>query len=289
MQLAGVCVSRDRINNPSPSRAAALERLRGPRIAAGLAGASGLRLLVDGVLRPVIALGEGSMRGRAVACVVSKRQPDGRLTPAPAESLNPVDLERLDLAVMEKTFEALVPTLEGERPQLLVLPLSWSSLRAERSRRKLLRLAASGQVRLRSLILCEVTGVESGTPHSALREAAGQLQPIFRGVLARATPNRRAIRDLTDCGFTGATVEAADLGETEDAEAMLRTVLALRKIGPGLLVHAVRSVASLTAVRAAGASWASLDIVPGAQESARLAAHTKTAAGETPAAALIES
>lgn len=289
MQLAGVCVSRDQTNNPSPSRVAALERLRGPKIAAGLAGASGLRLLVDGVLRPVIALGEGSMRGRAAAYVVSKQQPDGRRTPAPAESLNPVDLERLDLAVMEKAFEASDPTPEGERPRLLVLPLSWSSLRTERSRRKLLRLAASGQVRLRCLILCEVTGVESGTPHSALREVAGQLQPIFRGVLARAKPNRRVIRDLTDCGFTGATIEAADLGATEDAEVMLRAVLALQKIGPGLLVHAVRSVASLTAVRAAGASWASLDIVPGAMESARLAAHTKTAAGETPAAALIES
>jgi len=47
----------------------------------------------------------------------------------------------------------------------------------------------------------------------------------------------------------------------------------------------VRSVAGLTAVRAAGASWASLDIVPGARESAHLAAHTKTAAGETPTAA----
>lgn len=287
--MAEVCVSRDQTNNPPSSRAAALERLRGPKIGVSLAGSSGLRLLVDGVLRPVIALGEGSLRGRAATCAVSKQQPDGRLTPAPAETLNAVDLERLDLALMEKAFETFAPTPEGERPQLLVLPLSWSSLRTLRSRRRLLRLAASGQVRLRSLILCEVTGVEPGTPHSALREVAGQLQPIFRGVLARATPNRRVIRDLTDCGFTGATVDAADLGETEDAEAMLRAVLALQKIGPGLLVHAVRSVASLTAVRAAGASWASLDIVPGAVESARLAAHAKTAAGETPAAAMIES
>jgi hypothetical protein len=59
----------------------------------------------------------------------------------------------------------------------------------------------------------------------------------------------------------------------------------LQKIGPGVLVHAVRSVAGLTAVRAAGAAWASLDITPGAAESARLADITKAAAGETPTAA----
>ena len=103
-------------------------------------------------------------------------------------------------------------------------------------------------------------------------------------MLARASPNRKVIKDLTDCGFTGATVEAADLGETENAGAMLRTVLALQRIGPSVLVHAVRSVAGLTAVRAAGANWASLDIVPGGLESAKLAAITKTAAGETPTA-----
>lgn len=274
----------DRSDVKPNARVAALEKLRGPKIAASLAGSSGLRLHLSGVLRPLIALGEGVLRGRAASCFVSEQQPDGRLAPVVGRSFNAVDLERLDLAVMEKAFAATEPTPEGERPPLLVLPLSWPSLRNVRSRRRLLRLAAEGQVRLRNLILCEVTGVEPGTPQAALREMTGQVQPIFRGVLARTTPSRKAIRELVDCGFTGATVEAAALGDTEDAPAMLRTILALQKIGPGVLVHAVRSVAGMTAVRAAGASWASLDIVPGAQESAKLAAITKTAAGETPTA-----
>lgn len=271
-------------NDAVSARTAALEHLRGPKVTAILAGSSGRPLHLDGVLRPVIALGEGVLRGRAASCRVHAQQPDGRFTPVEPRALNAIDLERLDLAMMEKAFAATVPTPEGERPSLLVLPLSWSSLRTPATRRKLLRLAAEGQVRLRALIVCEVSGVETGTPQAALREMAGQVQPIFRGVLARATPNRRVIKDLTDCGFTGATVEATDLGDAEDAPAMLRTVLALQKIGSGVLVHAVRSVTGMTAVRAAGASWASLDIVPGALESAKLAAITKTAAGETPTA-----
>ena len=263
----------------------ALERLRGPKIAISMAGASGRPLLARGFLRPVIALGEGALRGRAGAYVVSEQQPDGRLAPVTGSALNAIDQERLDLAVIEKAFSVAEPMAEGGRPPLLVLPLSWSSVRNSRSRRKLLRLAAEGQVKLRNLPVCEITGIETGTPQAALREATGQLQPIFRGVFARATPDRRVIKDLTDCGFTGATVEAAALADAENEAAMLRTVLALQKIGPGVLVHAVRSVAGLTAVRAAGASWASLDLVPGASESASLAAHTKTAAGETPTAA----
>jgi hypothetical protein len=266
------------------ARAAALEDLRGPQFEAGLAGSSGARLQLSGVLRPVIALGDGVLRGRAVSRTVSLAQPDGRLSPATDRQLNAIDLERLDIAVMEKAFAATAVTPPGERPPLLILPLSWSSLRSAPTRRKLLRLAAAAQVRLRNLALCEVIGVEPGTPPSALREAAGQLQPIFRGVLARATPDRKVIRDLSGCGFGGATVEAADLGDAADAAAMLRTVLALQKIGPSVMVHAVRSVTGLSAVRAAGANWASLDIVPGALESLKLAAETKTAAGETPTA-----
>lgn len=259
-----------------------LERLRGPKIAIALAGSSGRPLRAGGFLRPVIALNEGALRGRAATYVVTEQQPDGRLAPIVSSALNAIDQERLDLAVIERAFASAEPLAESGRPPLLVLPLSWSSMRNSRTRRKLLRAAAEGQVKLRNLPVCEITGIEAGTPQAALREATGQLQPIFRGVLARATPNRRVMRDLTDCGFTGATVEAAALADAEDEAAMLRTVLALQKIGPGVLVHAVRSVAGLTAVRAAGASWASLDIVPGASESASLAAHTKTAAGEIP-------
>ncbi|MDP1739149.1 MAG: hypothetical protein Q8L23_17125 [Caulobacter sp.] len=278
-------MSRDQGDTTEKVRDAALERLRGPRIAATMAGASGRRLFAEGFLRPVIALGEGAKRGRVASYIVSEQQPDGRKTPVVVATLNPVDLERLDLAMIERAFASAEPMAEGERPPLLFLPLSWSSLRNSRTRRKILRLAAEGQVKLRNLAVCEITGIESGTPQSALREATGQLQPIFRGVLARAAPTARGIRELTDCGFTGATVEAAALGAAEDETAMLRIVLALQKIGPGVLVHAVRSVAGLTAARAAGASWASLDIVPGARESALLAAQTKTAAEETPTAA----
>ncbi|MDP1630508.1 MAG: hypothetical protein Q8L66_03725 [Caulobacter sp.] len=268
------------------ARNAALERLRGPGFGASLAGASGRMLHVDGVIRPLLALNEGVMRGGAASFGLKEQQPDGSRTPMQTKGLNTVDLERIDLAVVDRAFAAFPVAAAGDRPPLLILPLSWSSLRNSRTRRRLLRLAAAGQLQARNIAFCEVTDIEPGTPQSVLREVTGQLQPIFRGVLARVTTDRKAIKALTDCGFVGAAVEANDLGRDEDEGAMLRAVLALQKIGPTVLAHAVRSVTGLTAVRAAGARWASLEIVPGALGSRSLAAHAKAAAGETPAAAL---
>lgn len=268
------------------ARSAAIARISGPRIAAGLSGASGRPLLVEGVLRPVIALGEGALRGRAAAVTVAQQQSDGRFAVRPLEGLNAVDLERIDFAVAEKALAAAEPGETGKRPPILFLPLSWSTARNAAARRRLLKLAAAGQVERRMIAVCEVVGLEPGVPASVLREVVGGMQPIFRGVLVRTGLDRRLLAGLENCGFTGAAVVAADLEGAEDAGALLRQVLALQAIGPSVLVHAVRSVAGLAAVRSAGASWASLDIVPGAQESARLADHAKAAAGDAPTAAV---
>ena len=95
-------MSGDHRKSEPAARAAALARLRGPGITISLAGASGHRLHAEGVLRPLIALGEGSLRGRSATCHVDEQLPDGRLRPV--HTLNVVDHERLDLAVMERAF-----------------------------------------------------------------------------------------------------------------------------------------------------------------------------------------
>jgi hypothetical protein len=261
--------------------ASAVEPLSGPKVRARLAASVGGDLRLDGVLRPTISLREGGFRGWALVYrLTMAADPRRRIDP---NSLNSVDAERVDLAAVEAAFKALEPAPPGERPPILVLPVGWSSLRAERSRRKLLRKVAAGQLDRGMLALCEVTGLDAGAPPSQMREVAGVLQPIFRGVLARVPgPKPALIQHLAGCGFTGAAIEAAQLKAGEDEAMMLRRVLLLRTIGPGVLVHGVRSVGALAAARAAGASWASLDIVPGAKDAERLLDETKTAAQENP-------
>jgi hypothetical protein len=242
-----------------------------------LAGASGRALRVEGQWRPVIGLGEGRLRGHLLH--VDVRESHGALgeTAVDRSALNPVDAERIDLAAAEQGLAALTPFEATDTPPLVFLPTAWTTARAPRARRRLLQITGQAQARLRMLPVAEMLGLDAGVPPSQVREAAGLLQPIFRGVLARAALKRGRQADLTDCGLTGAAVEAGDLGECRDAPAMLRTVLTLQRIGPGVMLHSLRSVAALHAARVAGARWASLDIV---QAGWRLARDAEAALGE---------
>ncbi|MDO9336099.1 MAG: hypothetical protein Q7T61_06840 [Caulobacter sp.] len=258
----------------TPPPTTGLEAMRGPRVRVRLAASVGMDVIIDGRLRPMIGLKEGGLRGRALHYgVVEAAGAKRRLA---AASLNAIDAERIDLAVLDAGLAALEPPVPGERPPLMMLPVSWSTLRAEKSRRRLLRRIAAGQIDHGVLAICEVVGLEPGVPQAAVREAVGALKPIFRGVLARTLPKAAMLRHLEGCGFTGAAIEADGLEAAEDEGEMLRRVLLLQTVGPGILIHGVRSVAGLTAARAAGASWASLDIQPGGES---LMAETKTAAG----------
>ena len=86
------------------------------------------------------------------------------------------------------------------------------------------------------------------------------LQPITRAVFARVKLERRAIAALTGCGLAGASLEAADLPDPEDEKALIRTRLALGAVGPRMLIHTLRTMAAINAARAAGITYASLDI-----------------------------
>lgn len=259
---------------PATGPATGLEAMRGPRVRGRLAASVGVDLIIDGRLRPMIGLKEGGLRGRALNYgLVEGGGAKRRLA---VTSLNTIDAERVDLAVLDAAFAALEPPVPGERPPLMMIPVTWSTLRAERSRRKLLRRVAAGQIEHGVLAICEVVGLEPGVPQAAMREAVGGLKPIFRGVLARTLPQAAMIKPLEGCGFTGAAIEADKLDAAEDEAAMLRRVLMLQTIGPGVLIHGVRSIAGMTAARSAGASWASLDIQPGGES---LMSETKTAAG----------
>ncbi len=191
--------------------------LRGPAVRARLRMSAGVSLVLDGVLRPVIGLRQGGMRGRALRLTLRESGVSGvQVDPA---ALNTVDAERLDLAIAEHAFGALQPSedrLDDQPPPLLFLPVTWSTARSPSSRRRLLRRVAEGQ--------------------------------LERGV----------------------AVEAGRLDLGADPEALARRVLSLQTIGPGVMAHGVRSVAALSAMRTAGASWASLDIQPGARETQAL-------------------
>jgi hypothetical protein len=241
---------------------------------AQLAASSGAALQITGSWRPVIALGAGKMRGGLLHANLKLAAPDGAFRTVSAEQLNSVEVERVDLAALEHGVAALPPADAADTPPLAVLPIAWSTVRSARARKRLLRLAADMQLQKRMAPVAEIYGIEAGTPPSALREGSGALRPIFRAVFARVQPRKASINELVDCGLSGATAEGGDLQDTEGDKEMLRTVLSLQRVGPTVVIHALRSVQALTAARQAGAAWASLDL----QRSGWHVAHAATEA-----------
>lgn len=252
---------------PATPSTASIERRRVVRTASASGGMLELHLR----WRPVIDLRRGARRGLALDRDLFRLDASGGRRAAAVETLGPVDQQRSDLVGLETALGVLPPATEAGRPPLIFLPVSWASAAAPPARRRLLRLVGRFEAQLRAAAVAELVGLEAGLPQAALREAAGGLQPIFRGVLAHLQPTRRAIAAAADCGLTGPAVDARDLSDAADEAAVLRVVLALHAVGSQVLFHRVRSVAALNAAKAAGVSWASLDL-GGAPVNAKTAA-----------------
>lgn len=247
---------RSQVRNALPAGAP-----RGSRFSARLAGSSGRGLLIDGGWRPVIALAEGQVRGSVVHIDVREEMGVGSSRPCDLAVLNTIDRERLDLAALEHALAAHESAESAGHPPVLFLPVSWSTVRSPRARRQLLHMVGHAQARLKVIPVAELMAIDGGTPPAVLRDGAAELRPIFRAVIARLTPKRATLAQLTGCDLSGASVEAGDLGETGEPGAMKRAVTALQAIGGRVMLHSLRSVAAILAARDAGAAWASLDVV----------------------------
>ncbi|ATQ44772.1 hypothetical protein CSW64_21470 [Caulobacter mirabilis] len=95
---------------------------------------------------------------------------------------NPVEIERIELTAAQAALNAVQPPGPGGPPSLIVLPLSWSTVRNPRARRKLQRLVTAARRRCRAAVRCEILGVSAETPPPALKETIGDLRTIFQDV-----------------------------------------------------------------------------------------------------------
>lgn len=217
----------------------------------------GRSLTFDPVVRPVIALVGGAARGVTIDRVLKS---EGELKPANAAvaRLSEYDAQELDRILLAAGLAAVDES--QVRDKALFAPVTFASLATPRARREILPMLAEAQTRLGAHIVLEVTTLDPGLPSSRLVEAMAAVKPVCRTVFARLRPERRAIRALSDCGLDGAAIEAADLDDPEDAQALTRIRLVLRAIGPRMIVHNLRTVNAINAAREAGVTYGSLDI-----------------------------
>ena len=217
----------------------------------------GRSLAFEPVVRPVIALKTGAARGVAIDRAL-KSDDEPKPAGAAMARLSEYDAQQLDRALLAAGLAAVS---EAEaRDKALFAPVTFASLATPRARREILPLLLSEQARLGAHLVIEITTLDPGLPPSRLVEVLAAIRPSCRTVFARLRPERRAIKALVDCGLDGAAIEASDLDDPEDAEALTRIRLVLRAIGSRMLIHNLRSVNAINAAREAGVTYGALDI-----------------------------
>jgi len=216
-------------------------------------------LAFDPILRPVMALKSGRTRGSVLDRAL-REDGEERSAEAGLAQLSAYDIEQVDRGLLSQGL-AQAKTLHGEgRSPLLFAPAAFATLASPRGRRDVVEMLTEAQKRLNARLVLEITHLDPGLPPSRLVEVLGLLRPICRVVFARIKVERRAIMALTDCTLAGAAVEAAHIADPEDEELLTRVRLVLASIGPRMLLHNVRSTASIHAAHGAGISYASLDL-----------------------------
>lgn len=170
------------------------------------------------------------------------------------------DLEEMDVATL-----AYVSTLMEEHarqggPLALHVPIHFTTLATQRSRERMIRMTRSVREAMRSVMLLEIDGLDSGVPPSRLLEVVSLVRSLCAGVLGRARPTKAAFEAVRGCGLRGVVAQAGQLGLTADGAAnRLKAYAAFaRDVAPNALIHGLPAPERVDDAAAAGFTHASV-------------------------------
>ncbi len=176
----------------------------------------GLDLRVSFAVDPVLDLKAQAVAGHRIESRIINQRTGVELTTEQRRKLLPRDLERIDLAALERAISRLSAHSGGSRPTLIV-QLSFASLSNSRSRRILVDRAHELGDRLKRGAICELVDLETGLPGGRLAEVASLVRPMFRGVWAQVRPNRWLVDAAREAGVSGMTARADEMGQDNAA------------------------------------------------------------------------
>jgi hypothetical protein len=197
----------------------------------------GRKLWLDFAMETVTSLRHGTPAAGRLARAVCDARSGAPLSSADFGRLADEDLLRIDLDTI--TFGKSVLDA-ADAPAILILPISFHTLSARKSRRDVTdALGAS----LKSRVMLELMDVDRGTPLSRLSEVGGVAAALGRGVLVRLAPGRDAAAAVKGYRPHGVTVEAVGLGEgdSELAAGMLAFAEQTRGAAPTVMVFGLPS------------------------------------------------
>ena len=177
--------------------------------------------------------------------------------PAKAEA---ADLEEIDAATLAYVSTLLTEHASQGGPLALHVPISFSSLAAQRSRERLIRQTRPVREAMRAAVLIEIDGLDAGVPPSRLIEVVGLVRSLCAGVLGRVRPKRSAFEAVRGCGLRGVVADAALAGPRRAGSG--RAAQGLRRlahdIAPNVLIHGLPRADLIDEATAAGFTHASV-------------------------------
>ncbi|HQT54813.1 MAG: hypothetical protein Q7U11_25520 [Phenylobacterium sp.] len=221
--------------------------------------ASGQNLRIDYSLEEAVSLRHKVTAALRIELTVTHIA-SGRSIPARAfAKLSDDDIAFIDRASLD--YAALFVGLE-DRPQPLILPLSFRTLSTRKGRQALISAEGLPPQRVKVGVMVELIDVDRGTPEARLLEVTGLVGQLCKGVLVRLQPGRDAVGPVKGARLQGLTVAAGDLGGTDSqvASHMLNLASQARGRTPVLMIHGLPSEGYLDVAQVAGFTHASLRV-----------------------------
>lgn len=221
----------------------------------------GRELRVTATLEPVFELKAFGRIGFRMARRVVATGTEEELTPAMVANLSRADIVRIDLATVARGADRLRADVSGEQQPSLIVPVSFTSLSAQRGRTEIVKMLNEASGLVKQGVICEISDIE-GVPQGALLSAASLIRPFSLFVVGRlnvAPPTSSTLAQLKGAGLQALSVECPPRqSETEFMDWAKATIDAAKQVSKSVLVYQAGSSRDAGLAGLLGATHASV-------------------------------
>jgi hypothetical protein len=203
----------------------------------------GKRVRVSCTLEPLINLKTFTRIGYRIRRRVLKLPDETPFSPRDQSLLSRSDIEKIDMATLQRGLDRLGEDSGASKQLSLVLPVSYTSLTNTRSRGLILEVFQQARSKVQTGLICEICDIE-GVPPSALLAATSLIRPFCLFVVGKL--NEMPTKSLASLKDTGLQAFSYDWPPSAAGEAEfigeMRTLVAITKpVAKSLIIYQLAS------------------------------------------------
>jgi len=220
----------------------------------------GRRVRVSCTLEPLINLKTFARIGYRVRRSVLQLPDDAPLSSRDQSLLSRSDVEKVDMATLQRGLYRLSEDSGVSKQPSLVLPVSYTSLTNTRSREQIFDVFEQARSKVQAGLLCEVCDIE-GVPPSALLAATSLIRPFCLFVIGKLNEMpTRSLAALKDTGLHAFSYDwpRSAAGEAEFIGDMRSLVAITKSVAKILIIYQLASPRRAAIAAQLGATHATL-------------------------------